>query len=251
MRALMIVSLMLLAQPGFCGWLWWGSKAESAWTPKTIEVDGSEAAWKNRDLDDDAGLSFSFSNDDQNLYFFVRPHTTWTKDQMQGVYGQSLTLWLDGSGGTRKATAVRLLKPAHDMAGGPRELELVGVDTMTIFAQPEAMVGPIDERGGLEARIPLVYFGSRLPERVSVGVIASRPEHLPEKKKRPVAEGDSSGGGKGGGEGGGGSEQGGGGSGGRRGGKGGRGGGKPPPMEESYDSIELWIRVKLAKAPTP
>jgi hypothetical protein len=167
-RALLVGAVLLAAGP--CQAFWWGPSAQSRWRDRPIKIDGRDDDWKDQETDDAQGLEFAFANDDKDLYVLVSPHTKSIKQQMAGDFKQDFTIWIDTSVGKKQRVAVKLLAPTS--VGNPRDVETVGIGTGSIAAKDEAdmRIGPMDERGVLEARIPLSYLGTPLPKTISVGL---------------------------------------------------------------------------------
>jgi len=155
---------------------WWGSSAQSRRLDRTITLDGSDEDWKGIERDDSDGLSFAFVDDDRSLYMLVAPHTKWTKEQFAGTFGQDLTLWLDPQARKNKRLGLKLRPPEGSAPGARRQLELVGVDSATAAGSGlEAVMGPKEGRGVMEARIPLSLLGPGPVRKMSVGLEASAP----------------------------------------------------------------------------
>lgn len=168
-----------------CGWalaapasaLWWGPSVESVWRDRAIAVDGSDEDWRSQPKDDYEGFALSFANDEADLYILISPHTREAKARLAGTRGQDFTVWLDPKGGKEKAIGITLLAP--EGAGLPRKGRVSGVrvpaSAVPTSLEPEMRVGPMDARGVLELRVPLRYFGSAAPAKLSAGLEASRP----------------------------------------------------------------------------
>ena len=219
-----MAAVLLAPSPG--GALWLGHRAESRWRGTAIAVDGSAEDWKSPEGDEAEGLMFVFANDDKDLYVLVSPHTKSTKAQLSGENDQDFTLWLDPKAGKKKNLAIRLLAPARGQIGPDRELVAVGLDSATASDQQtpagaEVRVGPADERGVLEARIPLRYLGARRPQRVTVGFETSAPVR-PHGRKEAGSGKDRS-----------------------------RGGDRSTGSSDTEESdvLRLWVRVTLAEPP--
>ena len=244
LRTLLAVLIVLAVAPARA--FWWGPSYKSLWLDRTISIDGNADDWRAQEQDDAEGLSFAFANDDKNLYVLVVPHTKLMKAQMAGSYGQDFVIWLDPKAGKDKLIGIKLHAPSPD---AQRDVEVLA-DTAAVPAMPvgdgaEVRMGPADERGVLEGRIPLRLLGTNPPQKISVGFETSRPEKWPgrieksasaagrEKDQDPGTEA--------------GMEPGGGGM--RRHRQGGGGHARRPsgPAGEDFSPIELWIRVTLAK----
>jgi hypothetical protein len=239
-QALLICVVLLAAAPSRA--FWWGPSAESRWRDRTITIDGRDDDWKDQDADDAEGVAFAFANDEKDLYVLISPHTKSLKQQLAGNYDQDFSIWVDTSVGKNKRVAVRLLAPASFGATEAREVETVGIDTDSIAAKdsPDLRIGPMDERGVLEARIPLSYLGASLPKKISVGLETSIPKRPPPAQaagRHPARESpaDQESG----------QEMGGSGRGhGRKGGTGGKHG--DAGSKEEFEPLDLWIRVTLS-----
>lgn len=162
--------------------LWWGAKAQSAWTEQPVLVDGLSEDWRGREPDDAEGVSFAFANDGQFLYVMFSAHTKEARDQMSGVYRQDLTLWVDPKAGTKRGVGMKVT----DAGGGPRPIESLGLPDGA-----QLQVGPLESRGIVEARIPLSFFGAPLPKTVSVGLEASVKRVQAAPKRAHIIETDN------------------------------------------------------------
>jgi hypothetical protein len=240
-RALLVCAVMLAAAPSRA--FWWGPSAESRWRDRAITIDGRDDDWKDQDTDDEQGVAFAFANDDKDLYFLVSPHTKSLKQQMAGDFEQDFSIWIDTSVGKKQRVAVKLLAPTSSAGSAEREVATVGIATDSVASKdtPDMRIGRMDERGVLEARIPLSYLGAPLPKRISVGLETSTPKkhpsspgagHHPAHQTAKDQESDQDMG-----------------SGGRRhsprGGMGGKTGGSD--SEDRFEPLELWIRVTLSE----
>lgn len=239
-RILLICAALLAAVPSRAFWL--GSRAESRWRDRTITIDGRDEDWKDQETDDAKGIAFAFANDDKDLYVLVSPHIKSLKQQMAGEFEQDFSIWIDTSAGKKKIVAVKLLAPAALGDTVEREVETVGIDTGSVAAigTADLRIGPTDERGVLEARIPLSYLGTPLPKTISVGLETSDPKKAPPAQagvRRPARESPK--------EQESGQEMGGRGRGhGRKGGLGGKHEGTG--SEEKFERLNLWTRVTLS-----
>ncbi len=203
-----------------------------------------------REGDEDSGLAYAFANDPKYLYIMLSPHTKSVKDELAGSYGQNFTIWLDSSAGKGKILGFRLPAPESQWSRAAQQVELVGLDTAAFTASSdteaaEIDVGPVQQRGILEARIPLSYFfGAVLPEKISVGIETSLVREAPPhtgKTSNTWQEGGSQGEG---------SDPGSTGLSMKRGGR--RGGGRQRSkvkQDEDLTPLALWIRVTLASPP--
>ena len=240
--AICVILSMFAAAPSRA--FWWGPRADSRWLDRTITVDGRDDDWQAQPAEDAEGLSFAFANDAKNLYIMLAPHTKSIKQQMAGAYEQDFSIWIDTGTGKGKNMAFKLLAPAAFGETIEREMETVGIETAAVAMNGEAemRMGATDERGVLEARIPLNYFGTPVPKIISVGFETSAPRKPPPSRtgKPRSARGnpteDESG-----------QEGFGRGGRGRRGGAGGRHG-AAGANEEAFNSVGIWIRVTLAAA---
>jgi hypothetical protein len=217
-RAWLVCVALLAAVP--CRALWWGPQSESRWRDHPITVDGRDEDWKSQEPDEADGLAFAFANDDKDLYVLISPHTKSLKQQMAGDFGQDFTIWIDTSAGKKEKVAVKLLAPAGSADQTEREMASVGIDTDSVAAKDpaELRMGPMHERGVLEARIPLSYLGTPLPKTISLGLQTTA-------LKKPPAGGRGQG---------------------RKSGMGGKHGASD---SEEFEPIELWIRVTLSGRP--
>ena len=222
---------------------WWGPSSKSLWLDRTIVIDGNADDWKSQEQDDAEGLGFAFANDDKNLYILVAPHTKSTKAQMAGSYGQDFIIWLDPKAGKAKILGIKLHAPTSQAV---RDVEVVA-DSATVPVvlandDVEVRIGPTNERGVLEGRIPLSCLGLNPPQKISVGLETSLPKTLPgriEKGASSWAHEKDQDQGAGAGSGGGGM---------RHGRRGGGGGSRHPSGQkgEDFSPIEFWIRLTLA-----
>ena len=229
-RALPAFLLAFLAAVPARGFFWLGPREKSAWRAQPIAVDGAAADWKDAAFDDDSGLSFAFANDDKDLYVAFSPHTKGTKSQLSGRDGQNVSLWLDPKGGKHGTIGLTLLAPQPGEA--ERSLEVVGIDTAAV----ELKVGDVEERGVLEARVPLSSLGSPAPEKITLELVTSAPTRKPERPARAEKPREEeaepappSGRGRGRG----------------------RGGARLGPPAEEPPTTSLWIQVSLAVPPKP
>jgi hypothetical protein len=236
-RALLVCAALLAAAPSRA--FWWGPHADSRWRDRTITVDGRDDDWQDREPDEAEGLAFAFANDDKDLYVLVSPHTRALKQQLAGDFQQDFTIWIDTCAGKKERIAVKLLAPAGSADPADRDVETVGIDTNSVAAKDTAdlRMGPMHERGVLEARIPLSYLGSPLPKMIGVGLQTSAFKKTPPAGGRRTTHTlpkdeesgqDSLGGGRGHGQ---------------KGGAGGKHGGADA---EEFEPIDLWIRVSLS-----
>jgi hypothetical protein len=235
-RALLFCAALFAAAPSRA--FWWGPSAESRWRDRTITIDGRDEDWKDQEPEEAEGLAFAFANDDKDLYVLVSPHTKSLKRQLAGEFAQDFSIWIDTSAGKKEKLAVKLLAPARLGEAADRDVETVGIDTNSAAARDSAdvRIGPMDERGVLEARIPLSYLGTPRPKRISVGLQTSALKKPPPSQagghhqaREDPKDQDS------------GQEMGGRGHG-RKGGM----GGKHAGAEEDFEPIDLWIRVTLS-----
>ena len=234
-----------------CRAIWWGSKADSVWVSTPVALDGDDKKWRPRDGDEDSGIAYAFTNDGQDLYIMLSPHTRSAKDQLAGTYIQDFTIWVDTRAGKARTLGLRLPAPQSRYDPEPREAFLVGPGTAAAEIpaggdSPEIRLGPVTaERGILEARIPLRLLGTALPENITVGLETSPAKAEPPHPRK--AEGADTGGGTGAG----GVEGFGGRGGGRHGGARGGGGRRRSGVsqEEDLTPLQFWIRVTLAKPP--
>jgi hypothetical protein len=239
-RALLACAVLFAAAPSRA--FWWGPSAESRWRDRTISIDGRDDDWRDQDTGDEEGVAFAFANDDKDFYVLVSPHTKSLKQQMAGDFEQDFSIWIDTTGGKRQKLAVKLLAPTSFSGSAEREVATVGIATDSVVAKdtPEMRMGPMDERGVLEARIPLSYLGTPLPKRISVGFETSTPRRRPPAQvggrhpARDTSKDQESG-----------QEMGAGTRGrGRKGGMGGKQGGGD--SEDKFEPLGLWIRVTLS-----
>jgi hypothetical protein len=179
---------------------WWGPRSSSRWAGKPPVVDGSDADWTMREEDDYGGVAFGFANDDADLYAVYSPHDKGYRRALSGQGGQAPHVWLSPSGRIERAI------PAEELR-----------------------VGPLDEHGVVEARIPLGALPAPRPETVMVGLETEAPEPVPATEQR--AEPQSSDGAAVS----------------RR--RGGRGAGRRhgPRGARTTEPVILWIRVTLAR----
>jgi len=258
--------------PVSCQAFWFGSKTDSRWTGQALPLDGTPQKWRVREEDEDSGLAYAFANDSKNLYIMLSPHTRAAKDELAGSYGQDLTIWLDAHAGKGKTLGIRLAAPGSRGDQSSRKADVVGLDTAAVPVSldndgAEVIVGPVTERGLVEARIPLRYLGPVPPEKISVGIETSKAKEAPPQagndqgsfKKDKWASVDEGGlpdgvdsglpaGMDNGIPGGAGGMPGGGMGRGHRGGGGGRQHSRAA-QEEDLSPLSLWIRVTLAAPP--
>ena len=253
MRTTGIFFVMLIAAdallPGaVCQAFWFGPKTDSRWAGQPVRLDGNAQKWQLREGDDDSGLAYAFANDSENLYLMMSPHTKSAKDALAGSYGQDFTIWLDTQAGKGKIIGVRLAAPDSQWDQAARKTEVIGVDTAAVAVPPdddgaEINIGPVQERGIVEARIPLRYLGKVTVNRISVGIETSQAKDAPphsDKTSGSRQREQTPGGEDGSGMGGGGMK------------RGHRGGGRlrsNVPQEEDLSPLHLWIRVTLASPP--
>ena len=174
-RLLLACAALLAAAP--CRAFWWGPRAQSLWRDRAIVIDGRDEDWQGQEAGDAQGVAFAFANDDQDLYVLLSPHTRSLKRQLAGDFKQDFTIWIDTSAGKRKAVGVKLSGETS-----PREAADVGM--AADGAAAELRVGPMDERGVLEARIPLAGLGNPMPRIISVGFETSAPREGPAAEAR-------------------------------------------------------------------
>lgn len=246
--ALLSVAALLTALPSHA--FWWGSKSRSLWLDHPITIDGNADDWKFNEDDDDEGLAFSFANDDKNLYLLVAPHTKSIKAQMAGAYGQDFVIWLDPHAGLKKRIGIRLHAPGRSDTerGVEVVIDTAGVTAPALQDDIEVRMGPAEERGILEARIPLRYLGEILPKMISIGLETSRPEKQPGRIDKTAGYWDRKGGQKQESGADDGAQE----SGMKRGRRGGGGGGGKSRRSsgdggEDFSPVQLWIRVTLAR----
>jgi hypothetical protein len=237
---LLVGAVLLAAAPSRA--FWWGPSSESRWRDKAITIDGHAEDWRDREPDEAEGLAFAFANDDKDLYVMVSAHTKSLKQQMEGDFEQDFSIWIDTSVGKKRRIAVKLLAPAEPGDTADRAVATIGIDMGSAAAKDEAVVriGPMDERGVLEARIPLSYLGTPLPKRFSIGLETSNPKktppaqagHHPKQKSPKDEEPGQEAGGRGHA---------------RRSGMGGKPGSSD--SDDPFEPIDLWIRVTLSSPP--
>jgi hypothetical protein len=212
-----LAAAALLAAPPIQAF-WWGPSVESRWLDRAVSIDGGDEDWKSIERDDSEGLGFAFANDGKNIYLLVAPHTKSTKDQMAGSFGEKLTVWLDPQAGRNKKIGLKLASPEGLAHGERRPLEMVGLDTAAAACGGlDAVMGPKNERGVLEARIPLACLGGPL-QRISVGLETSAPTKPPARPHDDMGRSR------------------------RR---------ETDAEDDAIEPIQLWIRVHLASAPSP
>jgi hypothetical protein len=230
--SVILASLLLVAAQANA--FWFGPKTDSVWTDKPVVLDGKMAKWRPKDDDDDSGIVYAFANDAQNLYLMLYPHTKSAKDELAGAYEQDFTIWLDTQAGKGKTVGIRLGAPGNEYDYMQRDTEIIGIDSTTVAA-PRINVGPVKERGIIEAAIPLVFLGKTVPEKISVGITTSparkTPPHNIKKAGKDAARQDSD-------------------DSGVKFSRGHRGGGQRKrsgePQDEDLTPLDLWIRVTMA-----
>jgi hypothetical protein len=210
-RPALLAALVWSAAASPAAAFWLGARGKSAWAAAPITVDGKADDWTLSPEDETEGVAYGFANDDRYLYLVLVPHTRQAKEQLAGVFQQDLMLWLDRGAGKNKTTGVLVLAPAS-LDQPARALDLVRLST----AAGEAVVAasPLQSRAALEARLPLAYLGSPLPEQFTVGIETQYPRHPP-AQPAPERSRDAH---------------------------------EAPPAAK-FETLQFWVRVTLARPP--
>jgi hypothetical protein len=155
--------------------LWLGARTESRRPPARVQVDGRRDEWTLRPEDDSPVVLYGAAHDDRFLYLVFVPHTRSAREQLSGVYLQDLVLWLDARGSRSRARGVQVAAPGR-LGQTWRALEPLRLPASEDAA---VSVAPANERGALEARIPLSWLGAPPPRSFTVGLEAQAPRRPP------------------------------------------------------------------------
>lgn len=220
-----LLTALFCAAPA--GAFWWSPRGESSWSTAPVTMDGRLGKWHPRDQDDFSGVEYAFVNDADWLYLMLYPHTREAKEQLSGARGGVFTIILSTGKPWKGGLRIALGPPAGGPGYGDRDLSVSGacpeVALSSGAAAPEIKSGSFDDRGIMEARIPLACLGAPLPEEIGLGLKA------PAVMKRRAANpsfGEERGGRR------------------RRGGPEGGGG-----YDDETSPLHLWIKVRLAAPP--
>ena len=170
----LLAAALLCAAPA--GAFWWSPKGESSWSTAPVVMDGDLGKWRPREQDDFSGMEYAFVNDADWLYLMLYPHTREAKEQLSGARGGDFTIILSTGKPWKGGLRITLAPPDGGPGYDDRDLSVSGacpeVALSSGAAAPEIRSGSFDDRGILEARIPLVCFGAALPEEIGVGLQA-------------------------------------------------------------------------------
>lgn len=103
------ISLTLLMGSAVSAGLFSSKEIPSAWNDLFVKVDGDGTEWDAYTMTEKDGLSVSAANDDKNLYIYVAAMDRDSTAQLSGMFKQTFTLWLDGTGGKKKAYGIKLV----------------------------------------------------------------------------------------------------------------------------------------------
>jgi hypothetical protein len=194
----------LLAAPA--GAWWFGPRFTSARLERPIALDGEGRDWPAEGRDDAGDMSFSFAHDAEHLYALFVGHTRGAKAQLGGAYGQDLSLWVDPDAGMARKIGVRLTAP---QTAGAETVRLISAATEDARSREiEVKAGSLDQRGVLEARLPLRLLGGPPPRVVTVGLEAAVPARPPPRRTADP---------------------------------------KDPGSQELFAPLRLWVRVKVKR----
>ena len=181
MRTLPLAGAVLALCAAQASALWLGARAKSAWAAAPVAVDGKSDDWTLTPDDETDGVAYGFANDAKDLYLVLVPHTREARAQLSGAYQQDLMFWLDRSGGKAKTAGARFLAPAS-LDQPARALELVSLSTAA--GEASFAASPSQARSIVEARLPLAYLGTPLPESFTIGIEAQTPRRPPAQPPR-------------------------------------------------------------------
>ena len=169
------------------------SERSSTWRDRDITIDGSDEDWRGQELPvQKQHFSLGIANDGEWLYLCLPTKDVGTKAQLGGA---GLVVWLDPAGGKKRKFGLHFpvpnppgqpgmrRRPAPESGEGsqapPPEGEappVRGQDVIGVLGpgRNDAQLVPINEAGGIEARVgvhgDLMVYQLRLPLRRS-------PEH--------------------------------------------------------------------------
>lgn len=263
MKALLLSMALTIAG---CG----GEEIESRWRDREITIDGDASEWRGTEQysDDDKGVRFAIFNDGEFLYLCL---TTWNSKTQQQILVRGLTVWFDGQGGDDKRYGIDFpmtkepaeMRESRETAAKDRAKAIAD---LLIRSRSEMIIGRTkDYKGqwmfvedgkelGIEAALALddrilVYElkvpltgGEGLPfqDGLSDGIepgLGLEMGKIDVDEMRRQMDGQRPPGGTGG----------------RGGGMGGMGGGRPGggrggTREAMEEDLEVWMKVRLAKA---